>query len=110
MAGQGEWMHLWTTPGGTRAYVRPDGDGGLILKEVQPVEAILDRNKAMATHNDGWSPSRELRREGSIPLSLAAKWKREQGVDVFAPSGREFLVRKLNDSDYRDLRTSPGKT
>lgn len=110
MAGVGEWMHMWTTPGGTRAYVRPDGEGGLILKEVAPLDPFLERNKAMANHNDGWSPSRELRREGSIPLHLAEKWKREEGVDVFAPSGREFLTRRLNDIDYQHLRTSPGKT
>lgn len=110
MSGVGEWMHLWTTPAGTRAYVRPDGEGGLVLKEVSPVDHVLERNKAMANHNDGWSASREFRREGSIPLSLAAQWKREQGVDVFAPSGREFLTRKLNDIDYQYLRSSPGKT
>lgn len=110
MAGQGEWIHMWTTPGGTQAYVRPDGEGGLILKEVQPIDMFLDRNKALATENDGWSDSRDFRREGSIPLWLAEKWKREENVDVFAPSGREFLTRKLNDGDWAHLRTSPGKT
>lgn len=110
MAGQGEWMHMWTTPGGTEAWVRPDGEGGLILKEVHPVEQYIERNKAMANHNDGWSASRDFRREGSIPLWLAEKWKREENVDVFAPAGREFLTRKLNDSDWAHLRTSPGKT
>jgi hypothetical protein len=110
MAGQGEWIHMWTTPGGTKAYVRPDGEGGLILREEQPIDMFLERNKAMANHNDGWSASRDFRREGSIPLWLAEKWKREEGVDIFHASGREFLKRRLNDIDYLHLRTSPGKT
>lgn len=103
------WRPLWTTEHGA-AYVRDNEDGTYTVWSTQENDPFLDRNKAMANHNDGWSPSRELRREGSIPMGLINHWKETEGVNVLHPSGHDFLKRKLNDIDYQFLRTSPGKT
>jgi hypothetical protein len=104
------WRHLWTTPGGTQAFIRDNEDGTFDVFSTQENDPFLERNKALANAGDGFSPSRDLRREGSIPMALIEKWKQEEGVNVLHPSGHEFLKRKLNDYDYSYLRTSPGKT
>jgi len=103
------WQPLWTTEHGA-AYVRDNEDGTFDVWSTQENDPFLERNRAMANHNDGWSPTRELRREGSVPMGLIEKWKREEGVNVLHRSGHDFLTRKLNDIDYLYLRTSPGKT
>lgn len=104
------WRELWRTPGGTTVYFRDLEDGNYEVWSTQANDPFLERNKAMATHNDGFSPSRELRREGSVPLALIQKWKEDEGVNVLKPEGHEFLKKKLNDYDWSYLRTSPGKT
>lgn len=83
-------------------------DGKLIVKRSQDVENILDHNKRLATWNDGYSETRELRRVASIPLVVVEQWMRE-GVDIFDPNCREEVKRRLNSSDNQFLRTAPGR-
>ncbi|MFP5449871.1 MAG: hypothetical protein ACLGHU_14125 [Alphaproteobacteria bacterium] len=103
------WQPLWTSPGGVRTFFKDNHDGTYTVMSEQDTDPILDQNKAMATHNDGWSESRDMRRAASIPMILVEKWKREQGVNVLRPEGEEFLKRVLNDADYQHLRTAPGR-
>lgn len=93
---------------GVRRWFVSDEDG-LHVASFQDVDAILDRNKAMAAENDGWSPGRTLRRVASIPLTLLMKWRTEEGWDPFDRENADRLARKLNDPDYRWLRTAPGR-
>lgn len=102
------WVPLFTSPTGTEYYVRDNHDGTYTVWSTQDADPILDRNKAMYTHNDGYSPSRELRRAASIPVNLIAKWREEEGINVLHPDHADALKRKLNDSDYLYLRTAPG--
>lgn len=74
----------------------------------QEADPVLDRNKAMATHNDGYTPSREMRRVASIPLALIYKWRAEEGWDAFDPEHADKLKAKLNSSEFAYLRTAPG--
>ncbi len=83
-------------------------DGKIITSATQDTDGILDANRAMVTHNDGYSPSRELRRVASIPLVLIYKWRAEEGWDALNPAHADRLARKLNDPDYAWLRTAPG--
>ncbi len=99
---------LFTSADGTRHFWANNHDGTYTVTAVQDCEAILDRNKAMATHNDGYSPSRELRRVASIPNVVALMWLREEGWWYLDPNAKDRLRRKLNDPDWRWLRTAPG--
>jgi hypothetical protein len=90
-------------------YVEDPMSGDLTVIRTSDVEANLDINKALYSHNDGYSPSRELRRAASIPMSIVEKWKDERGVDVFNPDHREAVRRLLNSSEYLYLRTAPGR-
>lgn len=92
------------------AYLWGDEGDHKVIKAVQDADPILDRNKAMATHNDGYSPSRELRRVASIPAIVRLKWLNEEGWDCFSgdPDCQRRLRLKLNSSDWAHLRTAPG--
>lgn len=91
-------------------YSEPDGEGGLLIHSVQDVAPILERNKAMANHNDGYTPSREMRRVAFIPDIIRQKWLNEEGWDAYRPHlYGDKLVAKLNDPDWRYLRTAPGR-
>lgn len=100
---------FYVSAGGVRHHWRDEPDGGVTITASQDVDAILDLNKAMATENDGYSASREMRRAASIPLILVAKWLHEEGWNAFDPACGDRLKKKLNDPDYLWLRTAPGR-
>ena len=83
-------------------------EGKMIIRRVQDLEPVLDHHKRMATENDGYSPSRDIRRVASIPLVVVEQWMNE-GVDIFDPNSREEIKRRLNDPDNQFLRTAPGR-
>lgn len=104
----------FVTPGGVLHVIEETSDGLLLDRAIQDTDAILDLNKAMATENDGYSPSRELRRAASVPHSVMLKWLNEDGFWFYdAFSGDDFAKRKLrqklNDPQYAHLRTAPGR-
>jgi hypothetical protein len=107
-----DWQLLHRSEGGTAHYWR-DTEAGAEIKSVTDVAPILEQNKAKANHNDGYSPSRELRRVGAIPFALIYQWLEKDGVNVMNaghdPHAAAYLMRKLNDPDYRYLRTAPGR-
>ena len=98
---------LFTSSAGIDHYTIEDEDGLRFYSE-QRTDPILDRNKAMATHNDGYTPSRDMRRVASVPYSLALKWLNEEGWWMFDPACHDKLMQKLNSSEYAYLRTAEG--
>jgi hypothetical protein len=96
---------------GVREYHRYDAaTDTTIIESVQDVAPILERNKALANADGGgWSASRELRRAAAIPAIVILKWRREDGIDVFDRNHWPAVKRKLNDPEWRYLRTAPGR-
>ena len=94
---------------GLTEVFHPGGDGKWGIESIQDVEPILDANKALCNANDGYSPSRELRRAASIPNIVILKWKTDHGVDIHDPQHWQAVKRLLNSSEYAYLRTAPGK-
>ncbi len=81
----------------------------LVVEErIQDVEPVLERNKALLTHDDGYSPSRDMKRIASVPNIVIEQWLKE-GVNVFDPNCEAEVMRRLNSSDWAHLRTSGGK-
>ena len=103
------WLPMGTEDG-IASYIRDDGVTTEILSSAD-VTAHLEQNKAMANHNDGYSPSRELRRVASIPAIVILKWKEELGVDFYSsdPEQKRKVRQLLNSSEYQFLRTAPGR-
>lgn len=92
----------------SRLHYDPYEDAGR-MEHVQDVEPILKRNRALASLNDGYSPSRELRRVASIPNVLIEKWLVEEGINVFDENDWPRVAAKLDDPAYAHLRTAPGR-
>ncbi|HYW61217.1 MAG TPA: hypothetical protein VE909_11865 [Xanthobacteraceae bacterium] len=88
------------------ARIHLDCDGnGIAIEHVQDVASILERNKALrgAAQKSDWG-----RHIATIPNVILVRWMNEEGVNVLAMSGEEFgafIRKKLNDPDWRHLRT-----
>lgn len=101
---------LAATAGGVSHYWRGEADGGATIISQQDVGGALERNKAMRLHNDGYTPSRDMRRVAFIPAIIRDKWLAEEGWDAYrADLYPEKLAQKLNDPDYAFLRTADGR-
>ena len=85
------------------------GDEGFVIREYFDEVPVIEHNKRLQNDGDGYSKSRELRRAASIPNGLVAKWLVEEGINIFNPNHAEAIRRKLNDPEYRWLRTAPGR-
>jgi hypothetical protein len=99
---------LTTSKAGVKHFMLTEGDKTRFVQS-QDTTPIFEQNKAMANHNDGYSPTRELRRVASLPFVIIAKWLNEEGWDALDPDNADKLAQKLNDPDYAYLRTAPGR-
>jgi hypothetical protein len=102
-----DWKTLGVRQGGLITQAKQIGEDEFEYRHVQDVGAVLDQNKKLQNHNDGYSESRELRRVASIPAVVIEQWKNE-GIDIFNPDHAVAVARKLNDPDYAYLRTAGG--
>lgn len=83
----------------------PNSEGGFTIERIQDVEPILDNNKALQNTPQRSDFGRHI---ASIPLVVIEKWMNEEGAPVLAMDRHEFnrfIRRKLQDPDYRWLRT-----
>lgn len=103
------WRFGSTDQYGVTRHWKPDGEGGIRINLSQDVETILDANKHDANFNDGYSTSRELRRVARIPAIVGQKWLIEEGWWYQDPQHADRLLAKLNDPDWRHLRTAEGR-
>jgi hypothetical protein len=108
-----DFKPLLKTAAGTQWFVRHylDKDGNVIGRDFAmyaDVQPILDHNGNQARHNDGWSTDKDkmMRRAASVPFALIEKWKNEEGWDYLNPDHADKARQKLNDIDYRKLRTA----
>ena len=91
-------------------FIPGDKPGSFSIQTVQDVEPILERNKALQNESDkGWSRSREWRRAASIPNVVALQWMKQYGVNIWDKNHARAVKRLLNSSEWRWLRTAPGK-
>lgn len=107
------FRYLMTTAAGCHWFVRyeHDANGNIIGRDFAmyaDVQPILDHNGNMARQNDGWSTDKDkfMRRAASVPFALIEKWKNEEGWDYLNPDHADKAKQKLNDIDYRKLRTA----
>lgn len=91
---------------GVEVWYHAQPDGTFVIETRQDVTPILERNKALQSLGDGYSPSRDIARVASIPIVVQYEWLRRYGVEVFNPDHEPWVRRLLNDSEWRYLRTS----
>lgn len=97
-------------PNGMVRTWEDNGDGTYTVHTQQDIESdILERNKALYTHNDGYNAKRDLQRVGSIPMALVELWQTVEGWNPYHPENADRLAQKLDDIDFQKLRTAPGR-
>jgi hypothetical protein len=100
---------LFTSSAGIEhRMVKVDG-GGTAFAARGETDPVIENNKILANHNDGYTKDRTLRRVASIPPIIYLKILNEEGIDIYRPEGAERLCRLLNDPDFAFLRTAPGR-
>lgn len=102
-----ERTHLLRSAMGIDHWLIQDGNETR-FESTQDTNPILDRNKAMLTHNDGYNADRSMRRVASVPYIVGLKWLNEEGWWFMDPEHADKLARKLNSSDWAHLRTAEG--
>ena len=87
---------------------RSTGDIG--IETVQNVTPILEANAAdYNSGNDGYTPSRDMRKGASIPLVEVHRMIREDGISIFRREDWPKIAAKLDDPDWLKFRTAPGR-
>ncbi len=86
-------------------------DDILVVRSVQDVEPILKANAAARheamTGNNGYSPSREMRRVAQVPNVIIHQWMKE-GVNALNDDHWDEVAARLDSSEYANFRTAPG--
>lgn len=100
---------LFTSSAGIEHRMVRTEEGTTAFRSIAETDDAIDRNKAMATHNDGYTEDRTLRRVAHIPTIIWLKWLNEEGVDAYKSENTKWLCDRLNSSDWSYLRTAPGR-
>jgi hypothetical protein len=93
---------------GVTTYTETEGDETRIGYEFDDVTPVLDMNKTLQNDEqytrdgikDGWW------HYAQIPASLILKWRIEEGIDIFSKNDTKKVFAKLNDPQYRYLKTT----
>jgi hypothetical protein len=90
---------------GVQTVFRGVHDGKVVVERWQDVEEIIEENKRLAADPHQSDCGRLI---ANIPNVILEKWMNEEGVPVLGLPADEFarfIRRKLNDPDWRHLRT-----
>jgi hypothetical protein len=96
-----------TTGASTWFEYHPETDM-TIVSRMQDVEPLLDMNKRLANNDDYTKTGikKEWWHYASIPNVIIEKWLNEDGIDVFNKEDGKRVYKKLNDPEYRYLKTT----
>lgn len=84
-----------------------DTGNGFLLHYEQDVAPILDSNKAkQSAGRDYYASAKDYWKVASIPINVQYKWMIEDGIDVTNEDHWPRVARKLNDPDWRYLKTA----
>lgn len=95
----------------TEYVVDESADQGYIRK-FERIQERLDLNKRYQADKVYTARGHDMQRVASIPRVIAHHWMIEDGVNWLALRGDDlnrYLSRKLNDPDWKWLRTSEGR-
>lgn len=84
----------------------------VIIHAVQDVSEIKKINELTRNANGSGTGSfwkkRNYVKIASIPLAVIDQWH-QQGINFYDPNCWPIIKRLLNDKDYEELRTAPGR-
>ena len=93
-------------------YFYDEGEDRAYVRKAENVAPRIDLNKRLQANKVYSDKKRPVSRVASIPPVVAHHWMLEDGVNWFALRGDDldkYLSRKLNDPDWKWLRTDEGR-
>lgn len=87
----------------TRELFYEENGDRLIVKSTQDVESILNHNR-MLQNDKSLTRTKEMRHVASIPNIVVEQWLKE-GINIFNKEHWQRAKKRLNDPDYKYLRT-----
>ena len=102
----------WNADATKTKYIQ-ESDGKLTINNQQNLNPLMERNKKLYTQNDGYTPSRDMRRIASVPPIILQIWAKEyNGTRNWWALPKEIqkkiMKTKLNSSEFRYFRTAEG--
>lgn len=97
--------------GVTQYYHDDEKTGKWAIETVQDMEPFLELNKALQNQPD-YSKNgikREWWHVARIPVLVQQKWLSEDGIDIYKKEHWPRVKKKLNDPEWRYLRTGLGR-
>jgi|TARA_R100001126_G_C4782109_1_gene127625 hypothetical protein len=97
----------------TTTTYHDDGKQCVVERNIN-YKPIIEHNKKLFTHNDGYSKSRDLKRVATIPMIILEIWtKQYNGTNNWFALKKEeqqkILKSKLNSNEFSYFRTASGK-
>ena len=88
-------------------FIAGEGDE-FHIRQSQDVQPFIDANKArQATGKDYWrSGGDDWRHEATIPLTVQMLWLEKYGIKVWDPAHQKDVIKKLNDAEWKYLKTA----
>lgn len=77
-----------------------------IIHRSADVQPIIDANKELANHSDGWSVDKDMRHAARIPVEVALIWLQRFGVCAWKKEHWPRVRQLLNDVEWQHLRAS----
>lgn len=110
-----DWRRHSNAPDVATRFV--DGDGTTFARQFvqRDIEPLIDENTRVRNETNGWTPNRQSRKVGSIPVTVVwdkvREWQRmgelpPHGNPLFSPMLNEKLKELLKDRDYSKFRTT----
>lgn len=98
--------------GVTQVYHKDPNTGLVTVQTKQDVGHVLDYNKKLrASMPSGWKG--DFHHVASIPINIINQWKEElkrvgRNANPLATENRKWLMMRLNNSEFKKLRTKEG--
>lgn len=76
------------------------------IETIQDVESIIKENKRQFNDTPEFGKHKgDLHRVASVPVVLMQKWAKEWGLNMYGEDFKVKLIQRLNDPDYKYLKT-----
>ena len=100
----------WNADATKTNYIQ-ESDGKLTVNNQQNLNPLMERNKKLYTHNDGYTKSKDMRRVASIPPIILQIWSKEYNGSnnwwgLPKETQKKIMRTKLNSNEFRYFRTS----
>ena len=90
-----------------------ESDGKLTINNQQNLNPLMERNKKLYALNDGYTPSKDMRRIASVPPIILQIWTKEYNGNnnwwaLPKDIQKKIMRTKLNSNEFRYFKTSEG--